>query len=378
MSRGRTITSAIALSLLLACSGSRATELDDAVDPTEPLPGVGADSGVTTADPEGPHALGTLVLGESHGESGSRRIVTVTFVPDATTSTNAPRTVAGCEVTAAAPKNDAAPKTSFDAGAIAISGATTPITLYPPYAHDDLAPGAPFVTGAKLEVQASGATGAGFESFDETFTGTKLVVASPSLAKLSKASVFGPGALPIGWAPGADEIWVTVSGEGGSLRCKADDAKGHFDVPREALKTALGHATTLSVSLARERTELKKGLKTKGEIEGAVVRPVGWLALTTTSIETASFQCSGAECGGVTTTPCQDCRTTLCKTEYDACSADATCPSLRTCLDACTDTGCRTSCFAKWPEPAAKAKNGALYKCQCFMRCATECTAECK
>jgi hypothetical protein len=388
MSRGRTITTALALSLLLACSGSKATELDDVIERGEAPDAVDANGSPTAEDPDAPHALGTIVLGESHasGEVSARPIVSVTFVPDAASSKPETRNVAGCELLPSGSATGAPPggstKAGFDAGAItisgAISGATTPITLLPPYAYEGDARGAPFSAGAKLEVQAAGAANAGFERFHETFTATTLVQTSPPLAKLPRTSVFGTDALPIAWVAGAHDLWITVSGEGGSLRCKADDAKGRFEIPREVVKTALGKATTLSLAVARERLALTKGHKTKGKLEGATVRPVGWLALSTTSIETASFQCSGAECTGDSTTVCQDCRTTMCKTEFDACTADATCPFLRTCLDGCTDAACRGACFLKWPEPSAKSKNGALYKCQCVVKCAAQCTTECR
>jgi hypothetical protein len=383
MPSARTLTTALALSFLLACSGTDPSSPIGSSDST--VKNAESDGGVAPdVDVDGPHALGTIVLGESHasGTSTPRRIVAVSFVPDAALSRVATRNVAGCEHTpaaTAAPKApDAGASESFDAGPVAVSGATTPITLYPPYTYEGDTDGAPFLAGAKLEVQGSGAVGAGFEKFDETFTATQFLQTSPALAQLPRTSVFGTGSLPVAWAAGGDDIFITVSGAGGALRCKASDAEGRFEIPREVIKTALGGSTNLSLSVARERTETKKGKKTRGELTGATVQPTGWLALTTTSAETASFQCSGAECTGVSATTCHDCRTSACKTEFDACTADATCPMLRTCLDACADSACRNTCFTKWPEPAAKAKNGALYKCQCVTTCVSSCTAECR
>ncbi len=75
---------------------------------------------------------------------------------------------------------------------------------------------------------------------------------------------------------------------------------------------------------------------------------------------------------------CETCVAKDCKTERDACLADTTCKLLSACLDACKDTSCRNACFTKYPDPGAKAKNGALYKCQCIVACATACTAECR
>lgn len=383
MRLARHITAALALSLLLACTGSKATELDDVTGGASAVPPVGTDAPATEPDDDAPHALGTVVLGESHVSKGaSKAIVSVSFLPDATSANAAHgKVIAGCELVTGAGTNGgagaAADGESFDGGPLAISGAATPMTLFPPYEWDG-DDGVPFAPGSKLEIRAEGAAGAGFEKFDETFTATQLIVTSPSLATLPHESIFGTGAVPITWLAGSDSIVVTASGAGGTFRCKADDATGHFELPREVVKTALGTAKSLVLSVARERSEVKKGKKTKGTLESATVRPVGWLSLTTTSVETASFECSGAECTGVPVAGCQDCRTSMCKTEFDACTADATCPFLRTCLDACTTTSCRNACFAKWPEASAKAKNGALYKCQCIAKCAVECVAECK
>lgn len=373
MRHGKTLITTLSFALLVACSGSKATELDV---PSGTTPGTTVDPVSASDDPAAPHALGAIVLGESHAAEGaSKRIVRVTFVPDALAGQVSPhvRVVAGCELalgaSADAPSSDA----SFEAGTIVIEGGASDISLSPPYGSEADEPGAPFASGAKLAVRSSGATDVGFERFEETFTATELLVASPPLAKLPRTSVFSTGALPITWVAGSDQVVVTVSGKGGVLRCKADDATGHFDVPREVVTTALGGAENLVLSVARERVEVRKGKKTKG----ADVPPAGWLSLSTTSTETASFKCSGAECTGTTIATCQDCRTSLCKTEFDACTADATCPFLRTCLDACTTSSCRNACFTKWPEAAAKTKNGALYKCQCVNRCVSECAGEC-
>lgn len=373
MRHGQTLITALSFALLVACSGSKATELDA---PSGTTPGTTVDPVSSSDDPAAPHALGAIVLGESHASEGaSRRIVRVSFVADAAASQAAPhvRVVAGCELALGAASDEPSSDASFDAGTIAISGGASTISLSPPYGSDADETGAPFTSGAKLSVQASGATEAGFERFEETFTATELLVASPPLAQLPRSSVFSTSPLPITWVAGRDQVFVIVSGKGGVLRCKADDAAGHFDVPREVVTTALGGAENLALSVARERIEVRKGKKTKG----AEVPTAGWLSLSTTSTETASFKCSGAECSGTTIATCQDCRTSLCKTEFDACTADATCPFLRTCLDACTTTSCRNACFTKWPEPAAKAKNGALYKCQCVSKCASECAGDC-
>ena len=371
------------LTVVVACSGSGASPIPAA--PEEPLSGPGDPTITVPADPEGPHALGSIQLGETHpsGTGATQSVVTASFVPDAAAAgaaTVCTKAVAGCELAVPCGGAGAKPLEAFDAGAITIAGAAAPLTLEPPYTSV-AGSGAPFLAGGVLRVQGSGAATAGFDRFDVTFTATQLVQASPSLAQLPRSSVWGAGALPITWIKGADAVRITVAGAGGSLRCTADDALGRFAIPRDVIKTALGPApaSTITLALARERIEIKKGQKTKGQLANATVQPTGWLSLATTSTETASFTCSGAECTGVVPpTSCQDCRTSLCKTEFDACTADATCPMLRTCLDDCTTAACKNVCLVKWPDPTAKVKNGALFKCQCTTSCATECALDCK
>jgi cytoskeletal protein RodZ len=74
---------------------------------------------------------------------------------------------------------------------------------------------------------------------------------------------------------------------------------------------------------------------------------------------------------------CDGCITTSCASQQAACSSDPLCVSLKQCLDACEDADCRSDCFVTFPNAAAKAKNGALYKCQCVTSCSSQCTAEC-
>jgi hypothetical protein len=361
---------------MLACSGAAAAPIGGSSDPTVPPHDV--DGSVTEPDPDAPHALGSISIRETH-ESGStsRHTVTASFLPEAPSASITPGNVAGCELIAPSPSAPRSPE-GFDAGPLAISGTTEPITLSPPYVDRGETAGVPFDAGAKLRVQALGAAGAGFEAFDETFTATQLVETTPPVAKLARGVVFGAGVVPITWIAGTDPIWIGVAGTGGSLRCAADDKQGRFEVPREVIKAALGGATRLTFSVVRERTETKKSKKTRGELGDVVVRPRGWLALSTSSTETASFQCSGAECTGVVPSPCDTCSGSMCKAELDACAADATCPLLRGCLDTCPDTACRNACFVKWPDLAAKTKNGAVYKCQCVAKCVSACSAECR
>ncbi|MBX3192872.1 MAG: hypothetical protein KF819_38160 [Labilithrix sp.] len=363
MSARRLLFGTLGLTLLVACSGSSGAPVGAA--PEAPI--------VEGEGEDGPHALGSVVIGETRAAGAApRAFVSVAFVADAAASATCTRDVAGCALTIPCASGATKPSAAFDAGSIAISGAATEITIHPPYASDG-AEGASFVAGAEIRIQASGAENAGFEPFDETISVTQPIDAS--LAKLPRASVFGDGALPVAWRAGSERVTITVSGEGGTLECKAEDAAGRLEIPREVIKTALGVSTRVTLSIARERVKLEKGKKTKGAIEGAV-QPVGWLSLSTRSTETASFECEGTECTGPSS--CLDCRTSKCRTEFDACSADATCPMLRTCLDDCPSATCRSQCFVKWPEAAARQKNAALYKCQCVSACATECAAECK
>src|SRR5262249_26297785 len=101
---------------------------------------------------------------------------------------------------------------SFDAGALAFAGTTTPITLYPPYSFVGETSGAPFLAGAQIEVQGSGATVAGFDKFDETFHATTFLQTVPALDKLPLSQVWGAGDIPIGWLPGSDDVVISVSG----------------------------------------------------------------------------------------------------------------------------------------------------------------------
>lgn len=74
---------------------------------------------------------------------------------------------------------------------------------------------------------------------------------------------------------------------------------------------------------------------------------------------------------------CETCSTTSCAAERKACEEDATCPMLKQCLDTCATSACRSDCFLEFPEPEAKTKNGALWKCECMTTCATACKVEC-
>ncbi|CAN5912850.1 hypothetical protein BH11MYX4_BH11MYX4_09690 [soil metagenome] len=342
---------ALAVSLVAACSGSNGSaalepQLPDGVDGGPPP---GTEPGSPANDP--PHALGTILLGESHasGASSAQPIVSVSFVPDATKAAACRTMLEGCELSVAPKCKESATtgtgcalghactlddacaavckvipqcttpcgkdeaciatdaktgagtckkRESFDAGPIAFSGTTTAITLYPPYAYEGDGKGAPFLAGSALRVQASGAAGAGFNAFDETFTGTTFLQTSPSLGDVPRENVFGSGPLTLTWVPGKDSVLVTVSGPGGSATCKAADAAGQIAVPRAVIDRVLttegAASTTLGVSIARQRKETKKDKQAKGTLTGQTVQTTAWVDLVTTSIESASFQGCGA------------------------------------------------------------------------------------
>ncbi len=289
-------------------------------------------------------------------------------------------------------------KPVFDAGVLAFSGTTTPITLYPPYTFDPTgAQGAPFLAGVDLRVQGAGAVEAGFEKFDEQFKATSFIQMNPQLAKIGRDKIFGTGALPVVWTPGEDQVVISITSLGGTATCKVDDKPGKFDVPRTVVKAALGTpapgtetaAQSLSLSVARVRKEVKKTARAKGTLGSQKVIPEGWLELTTMSTESGSFTgcastqtvcaetccssgytCDNGTCklGGGTT--CESCLTTNCSTYNSACTADSYCSALKSCIAACTTTSCQTSCRSTYA--AGTTKYDQLNSCKTSF-----CTSSC-
>jgi hypothetical protein len=345
--RNRSVLVVFGVAFVAACSSAGSSVGAPGTLPSSDSHGEGTGG----AEPDVPHALGKIVLGEAHtaGDSQSVPVVSLSFVPDAAKAPSCGETVSGCRVTIApkctestsfsgcadgevcvvAPgscaaacqkvprceeickkdevctladaktgEGECAAPPSFDAGPVAFSGTTTPLTLYPPYEFTSDANGAPFLGGVDLRVKAQGATGDGFEAFDETFQSTTFIQTKPSLDEIPRETIFGEGALPVAWVPGGDEVVVTVSGAGGTAECTAEDSAGRFDVPREVIRQVLGdrdNGAALTLSVARVRTETRKDAKAKGD--GA--QPVGWLELTTTSLETTHVEgcTTGAACG---------------------------------------------------------------------------------
>jgi hypothetical protein len=455
---------------LLAVACTTTTTRTEVVDPEKDTPSGEKGEGADPDDPanQPPHSLGTIMLGEAHASGASRvsPIVSATFLPDALLGRTCKRKLeGGCEI-AEVPKCTkvkgsfngceedeactfdtasceasctkvavceeaceedevcrARSKTSsrgtcvkaetFDAGPIAFSGTTTPITLYPPYAYESSGSGAPFLAGATIQVQAQGAIDAGFEKFDESFTATKFLQTSPQLSKIPREKVFGQGPLPIAWVAGEDSILVSVSGAGGTATCKADDAAGKFDVPRSVIEAALGDEEDrgfayLSLSVTRQKKDVKKDKKAKGELSSTKVQPEGWLELITLSTETASFEgCAGSdaickdECVDLKTDPdncggcgkrctasqscsagkcvdaaaaCNSCINTqksgFCQFEWSTCNADAECKALWSCLDTCQTQSCSENCVNMYPDGLSYAQDFA--NCA-FPRCQAQC-----
>lgn len=412
---------------------SQATDptADPTANPSEATDPTADPTADPTGDPpDGPHALGTIFLGESHPAAGGKTAPSVfaSFVPDAGTGPVKACTemVAGCELAVfpdcgqcendeycgfdasckstcqpicdascgadevcyfPSPGTTGCKKTeSFDAGALTFLGTPIPITLFPPYGFmsDDNA--SPFAPGGKATVQASGASNAGFEKFDREFTGSDFVQTNPKLDKLSFADVFGSGDLPIKWVPGTGTITImaTVTSadfKTGTITCKADDASGAFNVPRAGLKAAIdgGDIGGLSISVQRQRTDLFKDLTTKGQLTGVTVQPVGYLQVITSSTEYHAFQgCMPGE--AVCNEACVD-------VEYDdkncggcdkACAGADACQA-GTCNgpEACNACGTEASTGDCKAENDACAKNAACDKFEkCFTACQTQACAD--
>ena len=308
---------------------------------------------------------------------------------------------------------------NFDAGTLTLSGTTTPVTLFPPYSFKGIDSGSLFNDGASLSVAASGAATAGYQSFSESFTATHLFRTEPGLDKLGITDVFGTGNIPVRWTAGQDTILVTAtviakSGKAGTFTCKADDTTGMFDVPRDAIKAVLAANDPLDkLTLAVTRNKLQSiyDLNTMGMLSDAEVQPVGWLDLATSSTETTAFEgcdsgqqvcgnacvdtSTNAHCGSCTNAcasgdtcetdtcsgpaACETCAnaaaTGTCASAFAACTNNADCAVLKSCIAACTDSTCEQTCAN------AHSASIALYNmgpnCICQTGCPTECSAEC-
>jgi hypothetical protein len=412
-----------------------------------------------------PHALGTILVGEAHapGAATSTPTVSAQFLPDAALAPAACTTqVAGCTVAAepqcgamvcgsgatcawdaacqptcqplctltcgtgqecyfASPGQPACRTTeSFDAGALVFVGTTSPITLFPPYQYPSTASVPPFSPAAQIQVQASGATGAGFDAFTSTTTATAFVKTSPPLDTIPAAMVFGLGALPIGWVPGSDTVTITLMGSAGTIvTCPADDSTGQFQVPRAAIQAAQGTSggSSLTVAVTRERDDWNQNASTHGTLTTATVQPVGWVELSTSSTEgyvfdgcpdptqtlcpdgcydlsddplhcgsctvicSSSQTCGSGQCTtGSTTTDCDDCQaqaqTGACAAAYSTCDADPSCASAGECVQTCAgDATCVANCETEYVT--GYSEYSSLEACVCETACVSPCATQC-
>ncbi len=455
------------MATIAACASS---ERDTSISPT--TPGPDASAGETAEEEEEdvtkqpPHSLGTIVLGEMHGSGADVRVTPVvlaSFLPDARLGKSCTKKVGGCEIAKVAKCSDTSGVTgcssgevctfddscdavckriptcteacgadevckasssssskgkcvkieSFDAGPLAFSGTTTAITMYPPYKFESDAQGAPFLGGASITVQAQGAVDAGFEAFEEKFTATTFLQTREPLSSIPKDKVFGKGSIPIEWVPGDDAIVVTVTGSAGTATCKVKDSLGKFDLPRsvvDAVQDPDAGTSSLSLAVSRQKKEVRKDKKAKGELTLATVEPEGWLELVTLSTETASFAgCSGTQeycedtctdvssdrynCGGCgitctssqtcsegkcvtgsTGSTCSSCRNSAlangCSTYHSTCEADFDCSDYSYCFRSCTTASCQATCQSSYP--AGYSKFSSLRSClsdYCYSSC---------
>lgn len=365
-----------------------AGSVDDTADDDTADDGV-EDDGTDDGAPAGPHALGTIELGETHPATGGSPMpfVAAAFLPDATALADphaCAEEVDGCfvqrppecddcdldqycayddacvatcmdvcdadceddEVCVVASPGRATcqPIEDFDAGILAFADTAIPITLVPPYSWIAETSGSPFLSDATMTVQAGGAAAAGFTAFEHEFTGTTLL--QTEIDDITVSEAYGDGPVPVRWVAGADDIEITISavgveGTGGAAVCPADDAAGAFDVPRSAIEAAIRDDTlaSLSVTVRRARTTRIEGIATKGMLAAAVVQPEGWLLLRAWSSEQHTVEGCGPdeavcadECVDVMwdATHCGDCET-QCEgaCEYGECvGADDSCAGI--------------------------------------------------
>jgi len=308
---------------------------------------------------------------------------------------------------------------TFDAGAIAISGTTMPISVYPPYAWKTSDDGAPFAPGAQLRAQAAGPTGAGFAAFDISFQATTLLEANPPLDQLNLDDVFGGSDLPLGWVPGNDRVYVLATGVGGSAKCLADDTKGVFSLPRDVINALVTSnnqtVNSLTLSIQRWRLERHQDAKTTGSLDDATIQNKAWLDMITTSTESIALQacksgetscgttcvdtntdpnncgscgnsCNGKACesGSCSTSSsdgggsCNACESTAnsgqCALQYEQCTGQ--CQSLMTCVSGCAgDSTCMSSCVSEYPSGESAFES--YFECLCGTACSTECATQC-
>jgi len=304
---------------------------------------------------------------------------------------------------------------TFDAGPVAISGGTMPITIYPPYGWKGSDDGAPFAPGANLRVQAQGPVGAGFAPFDISFQATTLMEANPPLDQIDLGTFFGSDDVMLGWVPGNDRVYVNLQGAGGSARCLAHDASGAFSLPRDVINAVMGDSDVQAVSLTLQRVRLDRhqDAKTTGSLDNQTIQPHAWIDVATTSSESIALQACkstetscGAKCvntdtdssncgscgnscgsgscyqgscqtSGGSCSACQvqaDSSTGICASEYASCTG--TCKSLMTCVMGCSgDSTCAQSCADTYPSGMTAFQ--PYFSCLCGSACSSECATQC-
>ncbi|MGB1015439.1 MAG: hypothetical protein ACPG4T_14985, partial [Nannocystaceae bacterium] len=421
----------------------------------------GTDTSDTTGEPDEPHAQGMIVLSESHPSAGgsSTPAVSASFVPNSDNTGGSGgcfEQVEGCQLALVpdcgdgcnsdeyctfnescsstcsricdascaedevcyfpAPDSPGCKKIeSFDAGALTFIGTPLPINLFPPYAFNGDS-GSPFASGGEASVQASGATNAGFEAFEASFTGTSYIQTSPSLSQLTIPEIFGDSALPIGWQPGNDDVLISVLVTSNDFTtshftCEAVDSDGSFQVPRAAIEAALDgeDLSSMTISVQRKKVDRTKGLTTKGTLTGVTVESVGWVDVVTQSMESHYFEgCDPGEsycgsgcvdvqydtnncggCGQVCDGECYDgvcnsqescdactaeVKTGACQSEQNTCQSNSDCTAYEACIDQCEaeDWDCFDSCYEMHSE--GEEDLFPLLECICGT-CSPHCSA---
>jgi hypothetical protein len=335
----------------VACSGTSSSPI------TSPPGQSNNQDGGAPVQNEPPHALATIVLGESHFSGGttSTPVVSASFLPDSTAIPAAcTTTIGGCTIptpavcnastivcasdqvcaldatchphcvtacTAQCPSGQVCQLDStgsqscqtiqtFNGGDLVFSGSglAIPVTLLAPaYSFTSASTGSPFVPGGAINVTGTGATGAGFAAFQESFTATSLLQTVPALSKLTAADVYNPAGFSLGWQPGSDSISILIAGPAGSAECAATDATGAFTIPAAVVTKVSGAGNPgVTVSVTRARMSEKTDGKTEGSLTGATVQPLGYLDLMTSSSESFEVVGCGSSTGEGGLTSCSD------------------------------------------------------------------------
>jgi hypothetical protein len=395
-----------------------ATTSETSTDPSDSAETGSEPESDSDAPPTGPHALGVVVLGETHPATGGNAepVVTAAFVPDAEAAAACVVEVAGCRVqqrphcddgcgdgevcmlasdcsSACQPfcnaecepteecwfpspgKSACRLRESFDAGVLSFVGTTTPITLFPPYSYGGDIGGAPFVPDQEITVTASGPSAAGFEPFERSFAAPPFVQTDIELLTLD--DLFGAGPIATTWAPGSDDIEIGVSisgtnGTNGVATCEASDTDGAFAIPREVVDAVLDGdgPRAIALSITRRRTTTHYDLSTTGMLGDATVQDVGWLELRGESTETFSQEVE--RCGDCSYDADHD---SCAEASFD-CSQDSGCLQIYNCAALCNGWyGCIDDCVAMHPGGAAQWAELDACRCDaCPLECAFECS----